>query len=69
MAHGLTDLEETEVALVVLAEDEPTNYREAMQSSDTLKWKKSCKEEYQTLLSYHTWNVVEKPPDINIVGS
>ena len=26
IAHGLTDLEETKTALVVLAEDEPTNY-------------------------------------------
>ena len=30
IAHGLTDLEETETTLVVLAEDEPINYREAM---------------------------------------
>ena len=69
MAHGLTDLEKTEVTLVVLAEDEPTNYREAMQSSNALKWRKSFEEEYETLLGYHTWNLVKRPPNINIVGS
>ena len=40
-----------------------------MRSNDTTKWRKSCEEEYKTLLGYHTWNLVEKPPDINIVGS
>ena len=40
-----------------------------MQSNDAMKWRKSCEEEYETLLGYHTWNLVERPPDINIVGS
>ena len=69
MAHRLTDLKETEVALVILAEDEPTNYQEAMWSANTSKWWKSCEEEYKTVLGYHTWTLVEKSPNINIVES
>ena len=69
MAHRLTDLEETKATLVILAEDEPSSYQEAMKSPDASKWQKSCEEEYQTLLSYHTLVPVERLPNINIVGS
>ena len=38
LAYSLTDLESTEAALVVLAEDEPNTYRDAMRSPDSEKW-------------------------------
>ena len=66
---NITNLEETEVALVILAEDEPANHQETMKLPNASRWWKACKEEYQSLLSYHTWALVERPPDINIVGS
>ena len=68
-AHGNTSLEHAEHALVVLADDEPENFREAMKSRDSIEWKKACDLEYETLLGYHTWDIVDKAPNINIVGS
>ena len=68
-AHGNTSLEHAAHALVVLADDEPENFREAMKSCDSIEWKKACDLEYETLLGYHTWDIIDKPPNINIVGS
>ena len=68
-AHGITSLEHTEHALVVLADDEPANFREAMKSRDASKWKEACDLEYETLLGYHTWDIVDRPPNVNTVGS
>ena len=68
-AHGYTDLEHTEQALVTLAEDEPANYREAMDSPQAEQWKDSMQREYETLMGYYTWTLVDRPPNTNIVGS
>jgi Reverse transcriptase (RNA-dependent DNA polymerase) len=54
---------------VTLADDEPENYREAMKSANAGKWRQACEEEYNMLMGYHTWDLVEKPNDANIVGS
>ena len=69
LANGKTNLEQVETALVTLAEDEPENFKEAMASLDAEKWKSACAEEYDTLMGYHTWTLVEKPPNTNIIGS
>ena len=69
LANGETNLEQVETALVTLAEDEPENYKEAMASPDAEKWRSACTEEYDTLMGYHTWTLVEKPPNTNIIGS
>jgi Reverse transcriptase (RNA-dependent DNA polymerase) len=69
MACGRVELEQAEMALVTLADDEPENYREAMKSANTKKWRQACEEEYNMLMGYHTWDLVEKPDDANIVGS
>ena len=63
------DLEHTESAFVILADDEPSNYREAMASRNSEDWFKSMKLKYGTLMRYHTWTLIERPPNINIVGS
>ena len=68
LAHGTSSLEETESAFVVLAEDEPDHYRDAMNSPEADKWKDACKEEYDTLMGYRTWTLVKRPAGINIVG-
>ena len=69
LANGETNLEEVETTLVTLAEDEPENYKEAMTSPNTEKWKSACTKEYNTLMGYHTWTLIERPPNTNIVGS
>lgn len=60
LAHGTSALESIESAFITLAEDEPANYHEVMISPDVSKWKEACKQEYNTLLSYHTWTLVER---------
>ena len=69
LANGETDLEETEKAFVVLAEDEPSSYKEAMRSENVDRWKEACIAEYGNLTGYNTWTLVEPPPNTNIVGS
>ena len=69
LANGENNLENVETALVTLAEDEPESYREAMQSTNAEKWKLACNKEYNTLMGYHTWTLVERLPNTNIVGS
>ena len=68
-AHGYTNLEHTEHALVVLADDEPANYRESTRSPLAKKWREACEIEYETLMGYKTWTLVERPPNVNVVGS
>ena len=69
LAHRTSSLEETKSTFLVLAEDEPDHYRDTMNSPDADKWKDACKEEYDTLMGYRTWTLVERPAGINIVGS
>ena len=40
-----------------------------MASQNSEDWFKSMKLEYGTLMGYHTWTLVERPPNVNIVGS
>ena len=61
LAHSLFDLEHTESTFVILADDEPSNYQEAMVSWNSEDWFKSMKLEYGTLMGYHTWTLIEKP--------
>ena len=68
IAQGEADLEQTKLAFVVLMDDEPANYKAAMNSPDSAEWKKSMEKEYGTLMDYNTWELVEKPPNTNIVG-
>jgi Reverse transcriptase (RNA-dependent DNA polymerase) len=69
MAFGLADIEVTESAFVTLADDEPSRYKEAMSSINAEYWKPSCHVKYDTLIGYHTWTLVERPPNTNIVGN
>ena len=52
MTEGLKSLKNTEMAMVVLAEDELANYSEAMRSGNTDQWKQACENEYEILGSY-----------------
>ena len=69
LAIGTADLEALESAFVVLAEDEPANYKDAMNSPNADKWKEVCKQEYDLLMGYGTWDLVTALKDTNIVRS
>lgn len=45
---------------------EPKNYKEASTNED---WVKAMTEEIETLKENNTWRLVEKPSNINIIGS
>jgi Reverse transcriptase (RNA-dependent DNA polymerase)/gag-polypeptide of LTR copia-type/Pol polyprotein, beta-barrel domain len=67
-ANGEYDLGD-EHAYVTLTNDEPSNFREAMRSTDANEWKSACQLEFDTLTGYGTWTLVERPPNTNIVGN
>jgi len=53
--------EDDEFAFAYIAETtfaEPRTYGEAMQSTDSKKWKATMDEEYESLISNHTWDLV-----------
>ena len=64
LAHEITDH-----IFMTLIEDEPPNFRSAMKSPDCKKWMEACQKEYDTLMDFNTWTLVEKPPGINVVGN
>ena len=53
---------------MVLVDDKLANYWEAINSPDSERWKASMKKEYDMLMGYNTWELVEKPPNTNIIG-
>ncbi|GJT45275.1 retrovirus-related pol polyprotein from transposon TNT 1-94 [Tanacetum coccineum] len=46
-----------------MVENEPTSYREAVNSSEGLRWKEAIKSEIDSILQNHTWELVDLPPD------
>ena len=63
MAYGPLDVSQNEGVFVTLAEDEPSCYQEAMSLND------ACDAEYSILTKYHTWELVERPINVNVVRS
>ena len=68
-ANKTANLENIEAAFVTLTENEPSNYKEAMNSPDMNKWKDTCNHEYDLIMGYGTWDLVNPPKNTNIVGS
>ena len=46
------DPQTPETAFVILAEDKPANFKEAMKSDNHTEWMKACQAEYETLMGY-----------------
>ena len=68
MAHDLPDVGYAESTFVVLAKDEPNSYKDAMNSPNAAEWRPTCEAEYDVLMGYHTWKLIEKPTSGNIIG-
>ena len=69
LAHSTSELEATESAFMILAEEELENYKQARRPPEETKWKEVCQQEYNNLTGYHTWMLMDQPPNINIVDS
>jgi hypothetical protein len=50
-------------------DDEPLCYQEALEGSNSEKWKEAMKDEMNALAKNDTWDLVELPRDRKIVGS
>ena len=68
MAHGLINLKHTKPSFVVLADDKPSSYKEVMNIDNACRWTTACDVEYDSLMGYHTWTLVERPQDVNLVS-
>ena len=68
LANQEQEAGDMEMALLVLADDEPEKYDAAMNSVNADKWKSACQKEIDTLQGYITWKLVPPPPQTNIVG-
>ena len=48
---------------------DPISYREALESAQADQWRQATSEEYEALVSNGTWSLVERPKDVNVIGS
>ena len=48
---------------------QPTTYKQALKSDDHELWGKAIEEEMNALNRNHTWDIVPRPQDQNIIGS
>jgi transposase InsO family protein len=69
VAPSLQNSTSFSMAITELSTDEPRSYKEAMAGPDSEKWKGGCTQEIQQLHHNKTWDLVEPPPGINIVGN
>ena len=53
---------------LVTEDGEPSCYQEAIDDTDSEKWKKAMKEEMDSLAKNNTWDVVELPEGRSVVG-
>ena len=52
-----------------LFESEPQTFKEAMLSSDSTSWKEAVNSEIESILSNHTWELVDLTPENKLLGS
>ncbi|PHT58062.1 hypothetical protein CQW23_00425 [Capsicum baccatum] len=52
-----------------LLENEPQTFKEAMSSSDSSFWKEAVNSEIDSILSNHTWKLIDLPPGNKSLGS
>ena len=55
--------------LTYMLEAEPQTYKEAVSSTEGPLWKEAIKSEIDSILQNHTWELVDLPPGIKLLGS
>ena len=48
---------------------EPTTYKQAIESDNSIKWQAAMKDELDAHNKNRTWSLVERTPDMNVIGS
>jgi hypothetical protein len=54
--------------IAYIVEDEPVNYNDAIKSIDGSFWLEAINDELDSIMSNHTWELVELPPKIKPIG-
>ncbi|KAK8685585.1 hypothetical protein V6N13_041585 [Hibiscus sabdariffa] len=52
-----------------MLEDEPQTYNDAIRSSEGTLWKDAIKNEIESIMQNHTWELVDLPPGIKLLSS
>lgn len=55
------DEDELQYMFIARTNRDPTNFREAMESDEKLKWLEAIKEEMKSLKENNVWTIIEKP--------
>ena len=56
------------IPFILQVEDDPKTYKEAMASRDACFWKDAIQDEMDSILSNHTWELVDLPPASKPIG-
>ena len=56
------------IPIILQVEDNPKTYKEVMVSKDAIFWKDVIKEEMDSIMSNHTWELVDLPPVSKPIG-
>ena len=56
------------IPFILQMEDDPKTYKEAMASRDASFWKDAIQDEMDSILSNHTWELVDLPPASKPIG-
>ena len=56
------------ITIVLQVDDDPKTYKEAMASRDVIFWKDAIREEMESIMSNHTWKLVDLPPASKPIG-
>ena len=48
--------------------ENPKTVAEALNSENFIRWKEAMKTEYNSLIKNKTWNLVDKPSNVNVIG-
>ena len=47
---------------------DPRTFKQACKSSESVHWKEAMQKEYNSLKEYQTWDLVDLPPNANLIG-
>ena len=54
--------------MMLIDQDEPTSYQEAMMGPDSEKWLLAMKSEMQSMYDNQVWTLIDLPDSVKIIG-
>lgn len=61
--------EQAIIAETYMLKSEPNTFEEALEGEDTEKWSQAIKSKLDSLIENHTWTLVPRPKDINVISN